>query len=68
MKSILDPTFRYTSAVDTDIRKTFARFRRARRVAEVAHAAAAAEHETATAQLAPVLHNFAQRRAAKGST
>jgi hypothetical protein len=28
MKSLLDPTFRYTKSIDTDIRKTFARIRR----------------------------------------
>ena len=28
MKSILDPSFRYTSSCDTDLRKTFARIRR----------------------------------------
>jgi hypothetical protein len=28
MKSILDPTFRYTKSVDTDLRKTFARIQR----------------------------------------
>lgn len=28
MKSILDPKFRYTSSVNTDVRKTFARVRR----------------------------------------
>ena len=28
MLSILDPTFRYTPSVETDIRKTFARIRR----------------------------------------
>jgi len=28
MKSILDPSFRYTSSVDTDLQKTFARIRR----------------------------------------
>lgn len=28
MKSILDPTFRYTPAASTDLRKTFARVRR----------------------------------------
>jgi hypothetical protein len=27
MKSILDPTFRYYSSVDTDVRRTFARVR-----------------------------------------
>lgn len=31
MKSILDPTFRYTPSVGTDIRKTFARVRREER-------------------------------------
>jgi hypothetical protein len=28
MKSILDPSFRYTASVETDLRKTFARIRR----------------------------------------
>lgn len=28
MKSILDPSFRYTKSVDTDLRKTFARIQR----------------------------------------
>jgi len=28
MKSILDPTFRYTASFDTDLRRTFARIRR----------------------------------------
>ena len=28
MKSILDPSFRYTSSVETDLRTTFARSRR----------------------------------------
>jgi len=28
MKSILDPSFRYTNSVDTNLRKTFARVRR----------------------------------------
>ena len=31
MKSILDPTFRYTSSANTDLRKTFARIRRENR-------------------------------------
>jgi hypothetical protein len=31
MKSILDPSFRYTASVNTDLRKTFARIRRDRR-------------------------------------
>jgi len=37
MKSILDPTFRYTKSIDTDIRKTFARIRREQKQAR-AHA------------------------------
>ena len=28
MKSILDPTFRYTPSAETDVRRTFARIRR----------------------------------------
>lgn len=42
MKSILDPSFRYTKSVDTDIRKTFARIRReqAKRKRDEAEAAA----------------------------
>jgi hypothetical protein len=31
MKSILDPSFRYTASFNTDLRKTFARIRRAHR-------------------------------------
>jgi hypothetical protein len=34
MKSILDPTFKYTPSVQTDVRKTFARIRRELRVQE----------------------------------
>jgi hypothetical protein len=33
MKSILDPRFKYTNSVDTDLRKTFARVRREQVVA-----------------------------------
>ena len=36
MKSILDPTFRYTSSANTDLRKTFARIRRENRKVEQA--------------------------------
>jgi len=39
MKSILDPTFRYTPSVETEVRKTFARIRREMR-AQVAKGAA----------------------------
>jgi hypothetical protein len=35
MKSILDPSFRYTPSAKTDLRKTFARIRREQRRAEV---------------------------------
>ena len=31
MKSILDPSFRYTTSFNTNLRKTFARIRRDRR-------------------------------------
>ena len=34
MKSLLDPTFRYVSSAETDIRKTFARVRREMRARE----------------------------------
>jgi len=47
MKSILDPKFRYRSSVSTDLKKTFARVRRAQReaakAAEEAKAADAAK-------------------------
>jgi hypothetical protein len=32
MKSILDPTFRYSASFNTDLRKTFARVRRQQQV------------------------------------
>lgn len=32
MKSILDPSFRYTTSLDTNLRKTFARLRRDNRL------------------------------------
>jgi hypothetical protein len=31
MKSILDPSFRYTPSFNTDLKRTFAKLRRARR-------------------------------------
>ena len=40
MKSILDPSFRYTKSVETDLRKTFAKVRRELRKQEQAQAAA----------------------------
>jgi len=48
MKSILDPSFRYTSSVDTDISKTFARVRRAQRQAAQATAHARAQETSRT--------------------
>lgn len=43
MKSILDPEFHYTPAVETDLRKTFARIRREQRRQQEASAQAANE-------------------------
>ena len=40
MKSILDPSFRYTPAAATDLRKTFARIRREQAATAKAEAAA----------------------------
>lgn len=45
MKSILDPTFRYTPSVQTDVRKTFARIRRELR-AQAANATSAVDGRT----------------------
>ena len=43
MKSILDPEFRYTPSVETDLRKTFARIRREQRRVQEARSVAEAE-------------------------
>ena len=43
MKSILDPEFRYTPSVETDLRKTFARIRREQRRVKEARSVAEAE-------------------------
>ena len=37
MKSILDPSFRYTDSVGTDLRKTFAKVRRELRKQQQGH-------------------------------
>lgn len=59
MKSILDPTFRYTPSVSTDIRKTFAKARRQQARDAEAEARDAAE---AKAKLATIFD--ARRRKA----
>jgi len=41
MKSILDRTFRYTPSFETDLRKTFARIQRERRLASQSEGVAA---------------------------
>jgi hypothetical protein len=43
MKSILDPSFRYTRSIDTDLKKTFARVRRELRNQQQSRAAADVE-------------------------
>ena len=43
MKSILDSSFRYTSSVETDLRKTFARIRREQRALQQSQQKAEAE-------------------------
>jgi len=43
MKSILDPSFRYTASFNTDLRKTFARIRRDHREEKERAVRAAAE-------------------------
>ena len=43
MKSILDPSFRYTKSVETDLRKTFARVRRELRKQQIQPQSAANE-------------------------
>lgn len=51
MKSIFDRSFRYTSAAETDVRKTFARIRRRQREEEELRAQAEAE---AKAKVSPI--------------
>jgi hypothetical protein len=43
MKSILDPSFRYTKSVETDLRKTFARVNRELRKQRQEQSAVSAE-------------------------
>jgi hypothetical protein len=53
MKSILDRSFHYTTSVETDVRKTFARVRREMRRRELAQAAAEAEAKKKVLVIAP---------------
>ena len=46
MKSILDPSFRYTRSVETDLRKTFARVRRELRKQQYEQSSANADART----------------------
>ena len=59
MKSILDPSFRYTASFDTDLRKTFARIRR-----DARDGAAAAPHASAEppARTTPTVRKAASGR------
>lgn len=54
MKSILDPSFRYTKSVETDLRKTFARVRRELRKQ--------AEHSSASAEVMRKVLHFQPRK------
>jgi hypothetical protein len=60
MKSILDPTFRYTSSANTDLRKTFARIRRESR--RQAQSPAGREEPDAVKKVTPIFRG--QRPAA----
>lgn len=60
MKSILDPTFRYTSSANTDLRKTFARIRRESR--RQAQGPAARDEVDAVKKVTPIFRG--QRPAA----
>ena len=51
MRSILDDSFQYTSSVQTDLKKTFARIRREQRRQEDIQARAVAE---ATLKVSPI--------------
>lgn len=60
MKSILDPTFRYTSSANTDLRKTFARIRRESR--RQAHSSSAGDDVDVVQKVTPIFRG--QRPAA----
>lgn len=50
MKSILDPSFRYTASFDTDLRRTFARVRDEQRRAALGRSATPADRLSERAQ------------------
>jgi plasmid stabilization system protein ParE len=52
-KSILDPSFRYTPSVQTDLRKTFARIRKEQRAKEAEQVAAEVEQAAKVLILKP---------------
>jgi hypothetical protein len=56
MKSILDPTFHYTSSANTDLRKTFARVRRELRRQQTTSDLAAG-HD-ATSNVSPIFQRY----------
>jgi len=59
VKSILDPSFRYTPSFETDLRKTFARIRRDRR-GDPVRAPPPAENEPAN--VSPIFGKIAKGR------
>jgi hypothetical protein len=59
MKSILDRTFRYTPSFETDLRKTFARIQRERRLAEQSERSAARQP---LANVSSIVRNSAVRK------
>jgi hypothetical protein len=54
MKSILDPTFRYTPSAKTDLRKTFARIRREQRREQVEKQAERRIESAAAVSVVPI--------------
>lgn len=59
MKSILDRTFRYTPSFETDLRKTFARIERERRLAAQSGRPAAPKP---LAKVSSIVRNSAARK------
>jgi hypothetical protein len=59
MKTILDPSFRYTASFSTDLKKTFARIRRSQR----SDPAKAAQESAVPANVASIVRKSAGVRA-----